>query len=190
MKSKLLFLALFIVMTLSIIALTAHASTLTVVHADSATSHLQKRTQDQYTINWYDKTGHIVKTWLGSRSEAEKIEQVERAKHHVQLPLNTSSSEVTPNVNIVSPCYLPNDFFDFFSVLVECFANKGAAPISVNGVSEVASGNNHGRFQVVVCNDNSINCTGPININIGYRTADFPINGDYWNATYLDILPA
>lgn len=186
MKNKLLFLPLFAILLMSTLPLTAYASPSATL-SRSSTFH-SSASSSLYTVNWYDNKGNIAKSWHGSRVNAEKIAQSEHLKHtkHPQI----QSQSVVPNFNIVYPCYIPNDFFDFFSGQLECFANRGSAAIGVYGVTEVASGRNHGSFVVLVCQYSTSRCSNPITITINYNTYDYPLSNDYWNATYLTILPS
>lgn len=123
---------------------------------------------DQYTINWFDASGHLVKTWKGSKAEADKIKQRERAKHPPLLVTKQPAGNgVNPYINRVNGCYLPNDFFDLYNQGLVCFANSGTVLILVYSVYEVDSGHNHGNFGYNTC------CASVPSKSIGYQTTDY-----------------
>jgi hypothetical protein len=106
-----------------------------------------------YTISYFDGSGHLTKTWKGSFADAEKIKSQYRqaflkkfAKQLQGAPLTRQNTKrgITPNINRVDSCILPNSFFNFFNngPLV-CFANSGTQNVAIYSVYEVDSGANN-----------------------------------------------
>lgn len=109
-----------------------------------------------YTISYFDGFGRLTKTWKGSFADAEKIKSQYRhdflkefAKQLQRATLtrrNTKEAKegMTPNINRVDSCLLPNSFFNFFNngPLV-CFANSGTLNVAIYSVYEVDSGANN-----------------------------------------------
>lgn len=165
MKNRILLLAILMGLILSatvfIVSPVAHAATeVTPVKAILST--------DQYTINWFDAFGHLVKTWKGSKEEADKIKRRESAKHpHLLVTKQSAVNTVHPNINRVYGCSLPNDFFDLYNQGLLCFANSGGTSVLVYSVYEIDSGHNHGDFGFNTC------CASVPSRSIGYQTTDY-----------------
>ncbi len=105
-----------------------------------------------YTISYFDGFGRLTKTWKGSFADAEKIKSQYRhdflkefAKQLQRATLTRQNTKegITPNINRVDSCLLPNSFFNFFNngPLV-CFANSGTLQVMIYSVYEVDSGAN------------------------------------------------
>lgn len=109
----------------------------------------------------FDANGHE-KDWIGSKEDAQKIIEVEKAKRlsairseikkNVGLVDNFGSSTkksygISPEINRVNDCVWPNSFLDFWNngPLV-CFANSGSSGVTIYAVYQVDSGNNTGSF--------------------------------------------
>jgi hypothetical protein len=143
----------------------------------SASASSKKNTADTpkdiYTIRWIDaSTGHVQKSWQGSYDQAEKIKAKEREKYK-----RPSQTLISPLINRVFNCVLPNDFFVVYTTShgIFCWANAGYTD---NGyyymfdTYEVDAGLNHGSYSYCAGN---VRC-GPdqyIWVSIYYRETDF-----------------
>jgi hypothetical protein len=130
---------------------------------------------DVYTIRYFGDHGQLIKIWKGPTAEAQKLIKQERArlqalllKQHAkqQQSIIQGQHGVSPYINRVSPCTLPNDFFDLFNEGLVCFANAGGINIMVYDVYEVTSGHNHGTYY----GNTTYSCFSK---NIGYESTDF-----------------
>ncbi|MEO9031175.1 MAG: beta/gamma crystallin domain-containing protein [Ktedonobacteraceae bacterium] len=138
-------------------------------HAATVPSHSNSAGQ-VYTIEYFDGSGHLTKTWKGSPTDAEKIKSQYRqdflTKFAKQMMEATSTQRSTkgvmsPNLDRVDRCILPNDFFDFYNngPLV-CFANSGWQDVGIYSVYEVDSGNNNVGYYYDIGNANGSHTMG------------------------------
>lgn len=144
-----------------------------------------------YTIQWTDESGHIIKTWRGNQADAEKIEQHERfiRERFLQQQLQRQGTKVSPLINRVDPCSLPNDFLDFFNEGLVCFANDGEQSVGIYSVYEVDSGNNTAQFNW------GFFCAGDYGgalcqfgtVSMNHFTSVFPPNGSLWFIWRINI---
>lgn len=140
---------------LPVLALTLLLSVFTsgeMVNAATVPTHFNSAEQT-YTISYFDGFGRLTKTWKGSFADAEKIKSQYRQEflkkfakqlQGIALIQQNTKRGVTPNINRVDDCILPNSFFNFFNngPLV-CFANSGTQNVAIYSVYEVDSGANN-----------------------------------------------
>lgn len=138
----------------------AHAITPSLAHVTTPSS-------TEYTIRYFDAEGHLTKTWKGSNDEAQRILASYRQKRqNLSFQQVNTKVVVTPNINRVDPCTIPNDFFDLYNQGLVCFANAGSINVTVYSVYEISSGHNSAYY-------NFTNSSGELMQNyIGYEASD------------------
>lgn len=172
MKRAFLLLAVLLSITISIWVVSATPLFLRSMYASKPVA------RTLYTIRYFDRAGHVVKVWQGSKTEAERIKQRERTIRRNLMPLQQQG--VIPHINRVLNCPQPNDFFDLYNQGVVCFANAGSVSIRVYSVYEIDSGNNSGAYDFNTGN-------GSLTRSIAYFTTDYFVQ--VVTVTHITIVP-
>lgn len=145
--------------------------------------------QTVYTIEWFDTSGQISKVWQGNLANYEKIRQQEEAVRKPLLKEKTQHLQaITPDINRVNGCALPNSYFDLYNEGLVCFANNGAQLVGIHSVYEITSGNNSGVFGWgFLCPGSDTDICTWGNITFKDNSAYFPPQGTLWYIWNIDI---
>jgi hypothetical protein len=142
-----------------------------------------------YTIQWFDVSGHVIKTWQGNWAEAEKIQQHERELREKILSRQPRQpAKISPLINRVDGCTLPNGYFVLRNEGLVCFANNGAIMVGIHSVYEIDSGGNSGVFSWgYLCPGSNTDLCQWGNISFKHSTSYFPPLGLLWYIWEVNI---